>query len=243
MEPSRGPPATEPRPREPRRGCVPVTGAGEGEKLQSLRDLRAHATDASGPDATCQSGSRKNKDVASFPATEPITSVRTSACVPRLAEAPAWSSEASRGGKRLSGKCLCFFFRVSGTAGASSVSSAPAVVPAGTGPDSSLHAAASLAAAATRWAHSCGWSALCPRSSGVGGALPSCCVIFRSLPSVGLHHRTVDGPGTEGPPAELPLASSNPPLPPPTSSYFGQIRLTHFPPRTRNILLNKAFHG
>lgn len=40
MEPSRGPPATEPRPREPRRGCVPVTGAGEGEKLQSLRTSR-----------------------------------------------------------------------------------------------------------------------------------------------------------------------------------------------------------
>lgn len=40
MEPSRGPPATEPRPREPRWGCVPVTGAGEGEKLQSLRTSR-----------------------------------------------------------------------------------------------------------------------------------------------------------------------------------------------------------
>lgn len=108
MEPSRGPPATEPRPREPRRGCVPVTGAGEGEKLQSLRDLRAHATDASGPDATCQSGSRKNKDVASFPATEPITSVRTSACVPRLTGAPAWSSEASRGANVSLGSAFSF---------------------------------------------------------------------------------------------------------------------------------------
>lgn len=158
MDWSRGPPDIELRSHEHRRGCVPVTGAGEGEKLQSLLGLWAHTTDASGPDATCQSGSRRNKDIASFPATEPIESVWTPVCAPcdgaylPHREAPAWPSEASLGAnfslRHLIfsfGKFLRFFFRVSGTAGASSFSSATPVGPAGTGPDSSVHATVSPA--------------------------------------------------------------------------------------------------
>lgn len=199
--------------------------------------------DASGPDATCQSGSHKNKDVTSFPATEPIESIRTSACVPRLTGAPAWSSEASRGANVSLGSAFAFSsgFRArqepppsllhplwsQQEQGPTPLSMPPP--PRQRRPRAGPTAAGGLLSARAR-----------PVSVELYPA-----VVSSSGPSRRWDFITARSMALA--PRDRQLSSPSPPrtrlLPRPTSFYFGQIRLTHFPPRTRNILLNKAFHG